>query len=64
MCLSIPGKIIEMKGEDVVVDYGAEKRQAKNYIGAKLGEWVIISNRIIVMRIPKKEAEEFSRLLK
>lgn len=59
MCLSIPGKIVEAKGDDVVVDYGAEKREAKNFIDAKLGEWVIISNKIVVIKVPEEQAEAY-----
>ncbi|HLC73371.1 MAG TPA: HypC/HybG/HupF family hydrogenase formation chaperone [Candidatus Nanoarchaeia archaeon] len=29
MCLAIPGKIIEIKNDIALIDYGSEKRQAK-----------------------------------
>ena len=59
MCLSVPGKIIEVKSEIATVDYGAEKRKAKliskNY---KKGDYVIIQGGVVVQKVDKKEAVE------
>ena len=65
MCLSVPGKIIEIKNDIATVDYGIEKRKGKiiekNY---SKGDYVIIQGGIVVQKIEKKEAEEALRMYK
>lgn len=61
MCLSIPGLVVKISGkkkEDVTVDYGSEKREVKNIMlkNLKVGDYVIISNQMVIQRIPEKEA--------
>jgi len=52
MCLAIPGKIIEIKGDTAVVDYGGVERRAKIIHGNYgVGDRVIVSNKIIVEKI-------------
>ena len=57
MCLAVPGKIIEIKGNDATVDYGSEKRVGKilneEY---KIGDFVIIQGGIIALKVSKEEA--------
>lgn len=61
MCLSIPGKVVEIKENgDCVVDYEVEKRDAKIFtddIG--LGDYVVVSNKIVVMKVPKDQAVDY-----
>ena len=61
MCLSVPGKIIEIKENgDCVIDYETEKRNAKILSeGFEKGDYVIVSNKIVVMKIPKEQAEDY-----
>ena len=65
MCLSVPGKIIEIKKGIATVDYGIEKRKGKiieeNY---KKGDYVIIQGGIVAQKVEKKEAEEALELYK
>ena len=65
MCLSVPGKIIEIKNDIATVDYGIEKRKGKiiekNY---SKGDYVIIQGGIVVQKIEKKGAEEALRMYK
>ncbi len=65
MCLSVPGKIIKIKKDIAVVDYGIEKRKGKiiekNY---SKGDFVIIQGGIVVQKVEKKEAEEALKLYK
>lgn len=59
MCLAIPGRIIEIDGEKVIVDYGSEKREArlldKNF---KVGDYVIVGGKIVLDKISEQEALE------
>jgi len=66
MCLSIPGKVQEIKKNGkIVVDYGSEKRMADfSLIKIKEGDYVIIKEKIVIEIIPKEEAEEYLKIIK
>ncbi len=65
MCLSVPGKIIEIKKNEVIVDYDIEKRKGilitKDF---KVGDYVIIQGGIVIEKIPEDEAKEALKLYK
>ncbi|MDO8740782.1 MAG: HypC/HybG/HupF family hydrogenase formation chaperone [Candidatus Woesearchaeota archaeon] len=59
MCLAIPGKIIEIKEDKVIVDYGSEKREARLLDKSfKVGDYVIVGGKIVLDRISEQEALE------
>lgn len=63
MCLSIPGKVVEI-GEKIVVSYGNEKRIAElSIVDINVGDYVIISNKIIMQKIDPKKAREFLEVI-
>ncbi len=69
MCLSIPGLVVKISGknkEDVVVDYSSEKREVKNILlkNLKVGDYVIVSNKIVIEIVPAKKAEAQLKELK
>ena len=57
MCIALPGKIIEINGDEAIVDYEAEKRVAKlidkNY---EVGDYVFVQGKIVIQKIPEKDA--------
>ena len=61
MCLAFPGKIIEINGDLVKVDYGSEVREA-GILGDefKIGDYVIVQNKVVV---EKEKAESFLELI-
>jgi len=60
MCLSIPGKIISIKGSKAIIDYQKEKREASIMLkkNVKVGDCVLVSAKFIMEIIPKDEAEK------
>ena len=59
MCLAIPGKVLEIKDNQAIIDYGNEKRKANcSLVKCKVGDYVIVSNQMIIDKVDKKEAEE------
>ena len=66
MCLNIPGKIIEINEDgECVVDYGAKKRTGKILTpDISLGDYVILSNKIVVMKVPEEQAKEYLNAIK
>ncbi|MEK6968508.1 MAG: HypC/HybG/HupF family hydrogenase formation chaperone [Nanoarchaeota archaeon] len=59
MCLAVPGKIVRIKKGIATVDYGVEKRQAA-VLGDEfcIGDYVIVSGKVVIQKIPEKEALE------
>ena len=65
MCLAIPGKIIEIKNDVALIDYGSEKRQAKIIIGDfKVNDYVIVQGKIIIEKVPEEQVQAWLNLLK
>jgi hydrogenase expression/formation protein HypC len=66
MCLAIPGKVIEIKRDgSCIVDYEAEKRTATIFTDdIKVGDYVIVSNKVVVMKIPKDQALDYLNAIK
>lgn len=58
MCLAIPGKIIEIRDNVAVIDYGSEKREARIVEGDfKIGDFVIVQGRIIIEKVPEEQVK-------
>lgn len=65
MCLEIPGKIIEIKGDQAIVDYGSEKKIGKIIKGTfEVGDFVLIKNKIIIEKIDEKQVRGWLEFLK
>lgn len=65
MCLAIPGKIIEKKGNKVVVDYDSEKREASIMDGEfEVGDYVIVQGKIVVDKVPAEQIKNWQDFLK
>ncbi|MDO8480628.1 MAG: HypC/HybG/HupF family hydrogenase formation chaperone [Nanoarchaeota archaeon] len=63
MCLLVPGKIVEIKGDLATVDYGVEQRKAKMLEPHfKVGEYALVQGGMLIERVSAKEAEAALRL--
>ncbi len=60
MCLGIPGKVAEVRGDVVVVDYGGGTVREANasLVEVKPGDYVIVHAGFVIEKISEKEAEE------
>lgn len=57
MCLTIPGKIVSIEGDKAVISYPGERREARIVVGDyKVGDYVFVSEKIIVQKVPEEEA--------
>ncbi len=64
MCLSIPGKVVEIKEDKIIIDYGSEKREATNsVVDIKIGDYVIINNKVIINKLEENEAKRFLEII-
>ncbi len=60
MCLAIPAKIVEVKGETARVDFGAGTIRDVNVslVDAKVGEYVIVHAGYAIEVLDRQAAEE------
>ncbi len=60
MCLALPGKIIKIKDNKAVVDFGEHQHSAKLDLvkNLKIGDYVYTHGGFILDKIDKKEVEE------
>ena len=65
MCLSIPGKVVEIGQGKFVLDYGSEKREVNmSLVDVVVGDYVIVNNKMIVTKISRENAEKFLEIIK
>ncbi len=58
MCLAIPGKIVEIKGNEAVVDFDGLKKKARiDFVKAKKGDYVMIHTGFAIEKVDRKNAE-------
>lgn len=60
MCLAIPMKIVEIKGEKGIVEIGEIKREVGLQLieNAKIGDYIIVHAGFAIQRLDEKEALE------
>ena len=64
MCLAIPGKIISIKNDLAVVDYGGLKKEANiTLVDAKVGDYVLVHVGFAIQKVDEKIARETYSLL-
>ena len=56
MCYAIPGRVVEILGNEAVVDYSGQIIIARVLFPVEVGEYVYVSGKIIVEKIPKEDA--------
>ena len=67
MCFAIPGKIIKIIGDNVVIEYINNQKRTALLIQEdeyKVGDYVFVSSKIVVQKIPKQEALESLKVFK
>lgn len=60
MCLAIPGKVIEIDKNKFLIKYPGETRVVNiSLIDVKKGDYVIVSNKMIISKVNTDKAEKF-----
>ncbi|MCD6448651.1 MAG: HypC/HybG/HupF family hydrogenase formation chaperone [Thermoplasmata archaeon] len=63
MCLAVPGKVIEKRGNKAVVDYGGIRREADiSLVDVNEGDYVIVHAGFAIQVLSKEDAEETLRI--
>jgi len=64
MCLSVPGKVVEVREDEIVLEYPGEVRRVEvSLVDLEVGDFCIVAGGIVVDRIEKKRAEKFLEVL-
>jgi hydrogenase expression/formation protein HypC len=66
MCLGIPGKIIEIKGDTATIDVAGTRKDASLRLmeKASVGDFVIIHAGFAIEKVDTQRAEETLRLIR
>ncbi len=65
MCLGIPAKVLEVKGDRAIVDFGGVRREISvAFVKAKPGDYVIVHAGFAIEKLKKHEAEEILKELR
>ncbi|MCB9359615.1 HypC/HybG/HupF family hydrogenase formation chaperone [Candidatus Woesearchaeota archaeon] len=65
MCMSIPGKLIKVDGNKAIVQYDQEDREVTLLDPEiKEGDFVVVQNKLIMQKVPEKEALESIKVWK
>ncbi len=64
MCLAVPAKVMEINGEEAVLDYGGVKRKANVSMlsEVKVGDYVLVHVGYAISKLDEKEALETLKL--
>lgn len=65
MCVAAPGKVIEITGDNVVLDYDGNRVSAnKGIVDVKIGDYALVHAGLIIQVLPKDEAKFMLDLFK
>ncbi len=70
MCLGVPGEVVEMDGDTVLVDVGGTRRRASlmlldaEGVGLTPGDYVIVHAGFAIQKVDEQAALETLRLMK
>lgn len=57
MCVAAPGKVIEINGDNAVVEYNGNRINAnKGIVDIKVGDYALVHAGLIIQVIPRDEA--------
>ncbi len=65
MCLSLPGKIVEINGENASIDYGGIAKEANVSLleNIQKGDYVLVHVGFAIERVDEKQAKGMYNLL-
>ncbi|MCX6652720.1 MAG: HypC/HybG/HupF family hydrogenase formation chaperone [Methanomassiliicoccales archaeon] len=63
MCLAIPGKIVSIKGDIAVVDFGGVQRETNvSLVEARMGDYVVLHAGFAIQTVDEEDARETIKL--
>ena len=63
MCVALPGKVIEIKGRDAVVDFSGNQVTARaGLVDVTVGDYVLVHAGCVIQKVTQQEMEEMKNL--
>ena len=63
MCVALPGKIIEIKKRDAVVDFSGNQVTARaGLVDVKVGDYVLVHAGCVIQKVTQQDMEEMKKL--
>ena len=63
MCVALPGKVIEIKERDAVVDFNGNQVTARaGLVDVKVGDYVLVHAGCVIQKVTQQEMEEMKAL--
>ena len=64
MCIAIPGRVSEVSGKKILVDFSGRLFSAEShFVKVKPGDWVLVFGNNIIEKTTKKRAREIQKAL-
>ena len=63
MCVALPGKVIEIKDRDAVVDFNGNQVTARaGLVDVKVGDYVLVHAGCVIQKVTQQDVEEMKNL--
>ena len=63
MCVALPGKVIEIKERDAVVDFNGNQVTARaGLVDVKVGDYVLVHAGCVIQKVSQQDMEELKNL--
>ena len=63
MCVALPGKVIEIKERDAVVDFSGNQVTARaGLVDVKVGDYVLVHAGCVIQKVSQQDMEDLKNL--
>jgi hydrogenase expression/formation protein HypC len=63
MCVALPGKVIEIKDRDAVVDFNGNQVTARaGLVDVKVGDYVLVHAGCVIQKVTQQDMDELKNL--
>lgn len=63
MCVALPGKVIEIKDRDAVVDFNGNQVTARaGLVDVKVGDYVLVHAGCVIQKVTQQDMEDMENL--
>lgn len=63
MCVALPGKVIEIKDRDAVVDFSGNQVTARaGLVDVKVGDYVLVHAGCVIQKVTQQEMDDLKAL--
>lgn len=63
MCLAVPGRVVEVDGDQASVDFGGVRRRVNiSLVDVRPGDWVVVHAGFAIQTMDEEEAQETLKL--